>query len=145
NTITINKRFRAGGAPCDGFTEISGTANGTIHFADGAVADIDNVLLSNIAATGSITPISVNGVDNEGTSGFIIHTPTTASRTLYWVGGAGDWNDRAHWSESSGGAGGACIPFVTDNVVFDGASGLSAGAIVTTRSEEHTSELQSRE
>src|SRR5690606_23386556 len=106
-TITINNYFRAGGEPCNGFTEINGAAGGTIHFADGAVADIDNVLLTNIAATGSITPLAVNGVDNEGNSGFIINTPSTTSRTLYWVGGAGDWNDSSHWSESSGGTGGA--------------------------------------
>ncbi|MFC7523503.1 Calx-beta domain-containing protein [Parapedobacter sp. GCM10030251] len=140
-TITINKRFRAGGAPCDGFTEITGIAGGTIHFADGAVAEIDNVLLTNMTATGSITPLTVNGVDNEGNSGFIINTPTTASRTLYWVGGAGDWNDRSHWSETSGGTGGACIPFVTDNVVFDGASGLNAGGIVTTSGNAYCHDL----
>ena len=131
-TVTINKIFRAGGVPCDGFTEIMGSSGGTIHFADGAVAEIDNVLLTNIAATGSITPLTVNGVDNEGNSGFIINTPTTASRTLYWVGGSGDWSDRNHWSETSGGTGGACIPFVTDNVVFNGASGLNAGSVITT-------------
>ena len=130
--ITINNAFRAGGAPCDGFTEITGRSGGTINFADGAEVDIDNVLLTNIAATGSITPLTVNGVDNEGNSGFVINPPTTASRTLYWVGGPGDWNDRSHWSENSGGAGGSCIPFVTDNVVFDGASGLNAGSIITT-------------
>src|SRR5690606_1717927 len=107
-------------------------AAGTIHFADGAIADIDNVLLTNIAATGSITPIPVHGVDNEGNSGFVINTPVMASRTLYWVGGTGDWNDRSDWSESSGGTPGACIPFITDDIVFDGASGLGSGGTVTT-------------
>ncbi len=130
--ITINKRFRAGGEPCDGFTEISGSSGGTIHFADGAEIEIDNVLLSNIAATGSMTPLTVNGIDNEGNSGFIFNTPPASTRTLYWVGGSGDWNDRNHWSESSGGIGGACIPFIGDDVVFDGNSGLNAGGTVAT-------------
>ena len=140
-TTTINKRFRAGGLPCDGFTEITGSSGGTIHFADGAVAEIDNVLLTNIAATGSITPLTVNGVDNEGNSGFIVNTPTTASRTLYWVGGSGDWSDRSHWSETSGGTGGACIPFVTDNVVFDNASGLNAGSVITTSGNTYCQDM----
>lgn len=130
--ITINKLFRAGGEPCDGFTEITGSSNGTIHFADGAEAEIDNVLLTTIAATGSITPLTVSGIDNEGNSGFIINTPSTINRTLYWVGGAGDWSDRNHWSEVSGGAGGACIPFIGDDVIFDGNSGLNGGGTVTT-------------
>ena len=28
----------------------------------------------------------------------------------YWVGGNGHWNDRAHWSATDGGAGGAAVP-----------------------------------
>src|SRR5690606_29228334 len=121
----------AGGAPCDAFTEVTGVSGGTLHFADGAVADIDNVLLTNISATGSIAPITVTGIDNGGNSGFVINAPTGSGTTLYWVGGAGDWNDRAHWSSSSGGPGGACIPFIGDDVVFDSNSGLNAGEVVT--------------
>lgn len=126
-TNTINQFFRAGGETCDAYTEITGVSGGTLHFADGAVADIDNVLLTNIAATGSIAPITVTGIDNGGNSGFVVNEPTGSGTTLYWVGGAGDWNDRAHWSAASGGPGGACIPFVGDNVVFDANSGFSAG------------------
>ncbi len=130
--ITINEYFVAGGEPCDGFTEITGSSGGTLHFADGAVAEIDNVLLTNLAATGSLIPLTVNGIDNEGNSGFIFNIPDATNRTLYWVGGAGDWNDGTHWSESSGGPGGACIPFIGDDVVFDGNSGLNAGGTVAT-------------
>lgn len=37
----------------------------------------------------------------------------------YWVGGTGNWTDTAHWSTSSGGAGGATRPGSSDNVFFD--------------------------
>ncbi len=37
----------------------------------------------------------------------------------YWVGGAGNWNDTAKWSTSSGGAGGASVPGAADNAIFD--------------------------
>src|SRR5690606_25649673 len=121
-----------GGEPCDGFTEITGSSGGTLHFVDGALVEIDNVLLTNLAATGSMTPLTVNGIDNEGNSGFIFDVPDATNRTLYWVGGPGDWNDRSHWSESSGGTNGACIPFIGDDVVFDGNSGLNAGGTVAT-------------
>ncbi len=40
-------------------------------------------------------------------------------RFVYWVGGTGNWNDRANWSETSGGSGGACIPSGKDRVFFD--------------------------
>ncbi|WP_126246695.1 Ig-like domain-containing protein [Chitinophaga rhizosphaerae] len=131
--VTVNKLFRAGGAPCNGFTEISGSGGvGTLQFTAGAAVEIDNVLLTNMTAQGPMTPITVNGIDNEGNTGWNIVQPATPGTTLYWVGGAGDWNDNAHWSTSSGGPGGACIPFINDNVIFNAASGFAAGNNVVT-------------
>lgn len=132
-TININTYMRAQGLPCEAFTEI--IANDTTHIYFGATASalIDNVNLTNIAAHGSITPIAVSGVDGEGNTGFNITAPASLSgTTLYWVGGAGDWNDNTHWSYTSGGSGGACIPFIADTVVFNSASGLGSGQVVTT-------------
>ncbi len=39
----------------------------------------------------------------------------------YWVGGTGTWNTTSttNWSASSGGASGASVPTVADNVFFD--------------------------
>lgn len=37
----------------------------------------------------------------------------------YWVGGSGSWGYTTHWSESSGGVGGASIPTKDDDAVFD--------------------------
>lgn len=39
--------------------------------------------------------------------------------TYYWVGGSGDWNSSSKWSASSGGTGGAGVPAISDDVVFD--------------------------
>ncbi|MGE0574066.1 MAG: hypothetical protein AB7I59_18135 [Geminicoccaceae bacterium] len=47
----------------------------------------------------------------------------------YWVGGAGDWSDTAHWSTSSGGAGGASVPTASDDVRLDNNSNLISDAI----------------
>jgi len=44
---------------------------------------------------------------------------TSNPLTLYWIGGTGNWNDSQHWSNNSGGSGGACIPTAIDNVFFD--------------------------
>lgn len=42
----------------------------------------------------------------------------------YWRGGTGTWNTSTttNWSTSSGGAGGASVPTVADNVIFDQAA-----------------------
>lgn len=37
----------------------------------------------------------------------------------YWVGGTGNWHDTDHWSLTSGGTPGACIPTIKDDVFFD--------------------------
>jgi hypothetical protein len=131
-TFNINKYLYVAGALCEAYTEIYGDSTaGTVNFAAGATVNISNVILTGVKATGPVTPIAVNGIDGTGNAGFTITEPSVAGTTLYWVGGAGDWNDRAHWSTSSGGAGGACIPFTGDNVVFDANSGLATGTVTT--------------
>jgi PKD repeat protein len=40
-------------------------------------------------------------------------------KTLYWVGGNGNWNDATKWSLTSGGAGANQTPTVEDVVIFD--------------------------
>lgn len=63
---------------------------------------------------------ALNSFDLVGNSG--INFVSGSGRTLYWVGGNGDWDDSSHWSLSSGGAGGECIPTPADSVVFDNSS-----------------------
>jgi len=91
---------------------------------------MDNVYVQNITATGNITPISISGADAGGNSGFDITAAAGSDR--YWVGGSGDWNDNTHWSLTSGGTGGACVPVVNDNVFFDGNSFPDADTVSIT-------------
>lgn len=53
-------------------------------------------------------------------------TAPPSPRTLYWVGGAGNWDNTARWSTSSGGPGGAAIPNSLDSVVFNSASNATS-------------------
>lgn len=132
-TINISSYMKAQGGTCEAFTEIMATDSARLMFGAGATTLIDNVFLTNIKAYGAITPIAVSGVDGDGNTGFNISAPASLTGTnLYWVGGAGDWNDNTHWSYTSGGAGGACIPFIADTVIFNAASGLGSNQIVTT-------------
>jgi hypothetical protein len=51
--------------------------------------------------------------------------------TFYWVGGAGTWDGSTttNWASSSGGAGGAGVPTLSDNAVFDSSSNATAYAV----------------
>lgn len=55
-----------------------------------------------------------------------------ATRTLYWVGGTGAWSETAHWSLSSGGAGGEAVPDSDDDVHFDAGSNTTNAAYTVT-------------
>ncbi len=133
--FNVNKYLELNGTTCDAFSEVSGdSVAGSLNFAPGATAVMNNMVLTGVKASGAITPLAVSGIDNGGNAGFTITAPTAASTTLYWVAGPGDWNDRSHWSTSSGGTGGACVPYIGDDVIFDGNSGLSTTGTITTSS-----------
>jgi hypothetical protein len=127
-TNTINKYLEAQATPCSGLTEIRGT--GTLAFAGTAVVNMANIYMQNMTATGPVTPIAFNGADAGGNSGWTINS--AAGSPHYWIGGAGDWNDGNHWSNTSGGAGGACVPSVYDDVYFDANSGLTPASKTVT-------------
>ena len=58
--------------------------------------------------------------------------PAAHATDYYWVGGAGQWNDLAHWASSSGGASSAPqVPQSTDNVYFDANSFATGNESVT--------------
>lgn len=49
----------------------------------------------------------------------------------YWVGGSGTWGSTASWSASSGGASGASVPTIADDVFFDASSDGAGNAAFT--------------
>ncbi|SDC78667.1 T9SS type B sorting domain-containing protein [Williamwhitmania taraxaci] len=55
----------------------------------------------------------------------------TTAQTLYWVSGSGSWSEPSHWAFSSGGAGGAAVPTLSNDVVFDKKSFPQPEATVT--------------
>ncbi len=58
-------------------------------------------------------------------------TAILSAQTLYWVNGSGNWNDGSHWSLSSGGNGGAGVPTLSNDVVFNKKSFTEKGAVVS--------------
>ncbi|MEN8120054.1 MAG: gliding motility-associated C-terminal domain-containing protein [Bacteroidota bacterium] len=86
--------------------------------------NLDYAIVKDINFTGGANFLSAAYVDIQNTSG--LAGSLLSGRSLYWVGGTGSWNDPAHWSAVSGGAGGECIPSPVDDVIFDGNSFLAS-------------------
>lgn len=82
-----------------------------------ASINADYVSLRDVTATGGASFVANNSVDLGNNPGWTINAKSYSE--LYWVGGTGMWDDPAHWSFTSGGAGGACIPTAGEDVIFD--------------------------
>ena len=56
----------------------------------------------------------------------------TDTHERYWIGNGGDWNDRSHWSLTSGGTSGCAVPTINDDVFFDSNSITLPDQTITT-------------
>jgi gliding motility-associated-like protein len=79
---------------------------------------IENTAIRDINAIGGAVFIAERSVDLGHNNGWDTIS-VSAPGKLFWVGGAGNWNDQSHWSLTSGGVGGECIPTPYDTVIFD--------------------------
>lgn len=121
STQVITGNWQTDGACLNETRIVSSSGQATIQKASGQT--FNYVELGGINAVGAgFTAISSVDLGNNTNITFV---PAT-SRTLYWVDDSGDWNDISHWSLSSGGPGGACVPTPIDDVVFD-ANSFSVG------------------
>ena len=119
DTFTIGKIIALPG--CDRMIEFKSDLDAnTAYLRLEQELNAENLIVKDIQLLGPAKANAYNSVDLGNTMGWNI--VTGISRTLYWVGGGGKWHDPAHWSLSSGGAGGECIPTPLDDVVFDSAS-----------------------
>lgn len=114
-------------APIQIFGSISGTA-AVFSSASGPI-QVEYASIKDIEGTGGAAFTADNSADLGNNAGWTINT--SSQNDLYWVGGPGDWNDSNHWSFTSGGPGGACVPTGADNVFFDGNSFTGPDNIVT--------------
>ncbi len=117
--ITINGTIRTSSAPCAGLVRIISTTSGqqaTFHKTSGAVI-CSGLSLKDIKKTGAATFTANNSVNEGNVTGWVVNS--ISPRTIYWVGNSGSWTDAAHWSNISGGPGGACPPTLVDSIIFD--------------------------
>jgi hypothetical protein len=103
---------------------LTGGSAATLSKPTGSIV-LNYLQMQDMTASGGATFTANNSINAGNNSGWTINSITP--RTLYWVGGSGNWNDDSHWSLSSGGIGGNCQPNFQDDVFFNSASGFSAG------------------
>ena len=124
--LYFNNSIQMNGS-CDRMLSVQ--SNGVAHLRKtGSSVTFSDLVLRNINTGGGALFTALNSIDDGGNTGINIQSPV--SRNLYWVGGTGNWYDANHWSVSSGGAGGACVPNKLDNVFFDVNSFSTAGDTV---------------
>ncbi|MBD8346630.1 hypothetical protein [Dysgonomonas sp. HGC4] len=118
---------------CLGWAAIQSTTAGyaaVVSMPVGALPKVSGVMMKDIKAIGGASFVASNSIDNGGNTGW--NFATSASPDLYWVGGSGVWNDASHWSFTSGGQGGACVPSPNSNVFFDAGSGFTSASKTVT-------------
>ncbi|HRE73537.1 MAG TPA: gliding motility-associated C-terminal domain-containing protein [Flavobacteriales bacterium] len=61
---------------------------------------------------------------------FMLLVQFSNATAYYWIGGTGNWSDASHWSLQDGGAGGAGVPGVNDDVFFTSGSFSSSKNVI---------------
>jgi len=129
-TCNLSNSFTANGI-CGQLIQIQPIdflGNASLVIPSGVVT-VDYCNITGIQASGGATFNATNSIDGGNNTGWNLSSP--APRTLYWVGGTGNWEDDAHWSLLSGGTGGNCVPSLMDDVFFDANSFSQTGETVT--------------
>lgn len=81
-----------------------------------AAVSLSNVDFCRVNGAGAAAPFTGTSIgDVGGNTGITFDAPVVR----YWIGGPGSWSDTAHWSTSSGGAGGETVPLIQDSVFID--------------------------
>jgi len=124
-TLTINRYLTNGNsiAGCSDRMSLRSTVASAafIQMGTPSVVNLANIDFYFIRINGPGTPYPVSGsVDLGGSMGWM----SISIPRLYWIGGSGNWNDREHWSFTSGGAPACVTPLSGTTVVFDENSGL---------------------
>jgi len=73
--------------------------------------------ITDVKATGGATFTANNSIGTGDVAGWTFSAYT--GKKYYWIGGTGNWDQAAHWSNTSGGAAGTCLPSPADTVIFD--------------------------
>lgn len=115
---TINGNFVIN-ASCGAYAELQSTLPGiaaSIVKTAGNIT-ISDIIMQDMNAGGGATFNALNSVSISNVNGWNVTPPP--SNNFYWIGGSGNWSDPGHWSATSGGTPGTCVPTPLNNVFFD--------------------------
>jgi hypothetical protein len=105
---------------------ITGTSTTNV-IAGPAVTGVDYLAMGTWGISTTSPGEFYAGANSTGTAAApVFRTAAPAPRTLYWVGGTGNWSSTTKWDTTSGGGGGAAIPTSLDAVNFDALSNATA-------------------
>jgi|GEM_PF-1399991 len=123
------------------YTIVNGSCYGTVSFESGyLIQDSGSVIFNyctfgNFSCSGNASFSAYNSFPSLFTQAINFYPPAVSD--LYWVGNTGNWHDPAHWSTSSGGAGGGnCLPTPFTNVHIDSSSFSSPGQTINIDSSQ---------
>ncbi|MBV8327796.1 hypothetical protein [Chryseobacterium sp.] len=135
--LTVTDSFIYNRADCDLVAGFTGQGGNNLvlgnHINGNGFVELNRMNISGINASyinpvqGSKPVNANNSIDSGNNSGINFTLP--ASKSFYWKGGNGDWNDISHWSldPSAGRTISNCgLPTINDNVFFDQYSGFTA-------------------
>ncbi len=124
--VGIRDLWHASSIDCTSSLYLIGSS-GQITVQSGCVVDLEYARISNLHVIGQVPINTINAIDLGDNTG-IVFGSVPSSRTLYWVGGGGDWNDSRHWSLNNDGvypsSSPTCSPTLFDDVVFNENSGF---------------------
>jgi hypothetical protein len=105
---------------------ITGTSTTNV-IAGPAVTGVDYLAMGSWGISTTSPGEFYAGANSTGTAAApVFRTAAPAPRTLYWVGGTGNWSSTTKWDTTSGGGGGAAIPTSLDAVNFNLLSNATA-------------------
>lgn len=126
---TFTTIFSCGGI---GSTITSSTAGSQANVSFSSNQTLPSISVKDIRSNG-VGTVTVKGGQDVGNNTNLIFN----ARVAYWVPAAGNssgtWDNTltTNWSNTSGGAGGACPPSLFDNAIFDNNSFTSSSQLVT--------------
>ncbi|MDR0231924.1 MAG: T9SS type A sorting domain-containing protein [Dysgonamonadaceae bacterium] len=137
-TITVSSKFEAmppvscgGQVWLRGLNATSDVSQRSITLGGSATVNVERAVINDLDITGGTSRTAVNSHNWGNNSGWTFTGAPAAGRNMYWIGGAGSWNDPAHWSTSSGGTSVGCIPTLADDVFFNAGSGTIGNTFAT--------------
>jgi hypothetical protein len=105
---------------------ITGTSTTNV-IAGPAVTGVDYLAMGSWGISTTSPGEFYAGANSTGTAAApVFRAAAPAPRTLYWVGGTGNWSSTTKWDTTSGGGGGAAIPTSLDAVNFNSLSNATA-------------------